>query len=143
MAASKSANTKIVLNITSFILHILLNIIFYVLVVLIVSRLSTAAYDFAYQLYGTVSVEEAPGTDVKIQIKKGESTMTLAKKLEYNRVILNKNSFFVRAKLSTSAKKPILAGTYILNTSMNYEQILDVITDINANQEKTAGTDSK
>lgn len=133
--ASKSTKTKFILNVISFVLHILLNIIFYAIVILIIIRFSTMAYNFAYQIYGNVAVEESPGRDIKIQIKKGESTMTLAKKLEYNRIILDKNAFYIRAKLSIDNKQPILPGTYILNTSMNYEQIIMVITDANANIE--------
>lgn len=126
--AAKSAKTKILLNITSFVLHILLNVVFYILVVLLVARLSTIAYNFSYQLYGNVAVEESPGRDITIQIKKGESTMAIAKKLEYNKLVLNQYSFYIRAKLTTT-KQPILPGKYTLNTSMNYEKILKIITD--------------
>lgn len=133
--ASKSAKTKFILNIISFVLHILLNIIFYAIVILVIVRFSTVAYNFAYQIYGNVAVDESPGRDVTVQIKKGESTMALARKLEYSRVILNKDSFYIRAKLSIDKNQPILPGTYLLNTSMNYEQIIAVITDANANIE--------
>lgn len=132
---ANSANTKIALNITSFVLRILLNIIFYVLVIIIAMKLSGAAYEFAYEVYGDAAVEEDPGRDVAISIGKGEGTMDLANKLEYNRIIVNKYSFFLRAKLATGKKNPILAGTYTLNTSMNYGEIIDVITDPAAGNE--------
>lgn len=132
---TKSAKQKMILKIASLILHVLLNIIFYVLVVLVVMRLGTAAYEFAYQLYGDVSVSQEPGSDVKIKISQGEGTMELASSLEYKGLIKNKYAFFVRAKLTANAENPILAGTYTLNTSMNFGEILRVITDITKNEE--------
>lgn len=140
---TKSAKNKFALNLAGFILHILLNIIFYSIVVLLVIKLSTAAYEFAYEIYGDVSAAEEPGTDVKIEIRKGESTMDLAKRLKYNRLISNPYSFFVRAKLASNSVRPILAGTFILNTSMNYGEILDVLTDAGANLDKQEEPDKK
>ena len=118
--------TGIALNFTSFMLQMFVTVLFYVVVVLLVSNLSSTAYDFCYEIYGTVTVEKAPGRDVTIEIEEGESTMNVAKKLELNRVIVNDMTFYLRTKLS---EKTIFPGTYILNTSMSYEEILDVIAD--------------
>lgn len=110
---------------------IILSVIFYMLVIVAVSKMCTYAYDFSYQVFGDVAAAEAPGTSVEFTINENESTMSIASKLEYNKLIVNKYSFFVRAKLSTSGSsgKPILPGKYNLNTSMNYEEILSTITD--------------
>lgn len=118
--------TGLALNFTSFMLQMFVTVLFYIIVVLVVSNLSSAAYDFCYEIYGTVTVDKAPGRDVTIQIEDGESTMNVAKKLELNRVIVNDMTFYIRTKLS---EKTIFPGTYILNTSMSYEEILDVIAD--------------
>lgn len=131
--STKSARTKVILNVTSFILHIFLNILFYVVVILIVVNLSKAAYDFSYQIFGNVSVDTTPGRDVTIQIKKGESTMNIASKLEISKAITNKYSFYLKVKLTKQLIKP---GTYVINSSMNYDEILAVITDLKMNQEK-------
>lgn len=114
------------LNFTSFMLQMFVTVLFYVIVILIVSNLSSSAYDFCYEIYGTVTVDKAPGRDVTIQIEDGESTKNVAKKLELNKVIVNDTTFYIRTKLS---EKTIFPGTYILNTSMSYEEILDVIAD--------------
>lgn len=122
---AKSTGAKVVLTVTKMILHTILNIIFYALVIFLVMKCSTAAFDFAYQIFGDVSVEEEPGRDIKVTIKKGDSTMKIADKLERKRVIANKYSFYIRAKIT---KKIILPGTFVLNNSMNYEQLLDILT---------------
>lgn len=124
--SNASVSTGIALNFTSFMLQMFVTVLFYVIVILIVSNLSSTAYDFCYEIYGTVTVDKAPGRDVTIQIEDGESTMNVAKKLELNRIIVNDLTFYVRTKLS---EKTIFPGTYILNTSMSYEEILDVIAD--------------
>lgn len=131
--ATKSARTKIVLSITSFILHLLLNILFYVVVIMIVTTLSKDAFDFSYQIFGDVAVDSEPGRNVKIQIKKGESTMNIASKLEINKVIVNKYSFALKVKLTKQLIKP---GTYEVNSSMNYDEILAVITNLKLDKDK-------
>lgn len=114
---------------TKFVLTLLLNIIFYVLVVLAIVELSSIAYDFTYRIYGNVSVETAPGTEVEFQIQPGESTQEIATKLARNRIVNDKFSFFIRAKLSINKERPILPGTYLLSTAMNYSEIIETITD--------------
>ena len=76
--------------------------------------------------------DEPSGRDVKIQILKGESTMNVATKLETNKLIPDRYSFFLKVQIgnigSTKKKYEIMGGTYVLNTSMNYDEILSMIT---------------
>lgn len=125
---SRSQTSKLVLGISSFVIHVLLNILFYVIVVMLITKYSGVAFDFAYEVFGEVAAAEAGEKvkDVTITIKKGESTMSIASKLEMNRVIDNKYSFYLRAKLFQSNIK---TGKYIVNASMTYGEILDVISN--------------
>lgn len=135
--ATKSQVSKMILGITSFVLHVLLNIVFYIIVVMLITKYSGVAYDFAYELFGNVTMaSEDEGKDVVIKIKDGESSMSVASKLELNRVIVDKYSFYLKAKL---LKKNIQQGTYTVNTSMNYDEILDIITNYDNNQNKDDG----
>lgn len=124
--ASNSTSVKLTLKVASFILRLLINIIFYIFVVILIVNVSKMAYDFTYQLYGPVTVEHAPGRDIPIKIQKGESTMDVANKLEINLVIKNKYAFYLKTKLQNSVLMP---GTYTINNSMTYDEILAVITD--------------
>ena len=116
----------VALNAVTFILNTVLTVIFYIIVVLAVVKACNTVYEFGYQIYGNVSVEAAPGHTVNIVIEDGETTMNVASKLEMNNVIENKYTFYIRTKLSG---KSIFPGTYQVNSSMNYQQILDVIAD--------------
>lgn len=133
--ASRSQTSKLVLRISSFVIQVLLNILFYVIVVMLIAKFSGVAYDFAYQVFGEVAAAEAGETvkDVTITIKKGESTMSIASKLEMNRVIENKYSFYLRAKLFQANIK---TGKYMVNASMSYGEILDQITNYDNNLDK-------
>lgn len=124
--ASSSTSLKLILRISSFILKLLLNLIFFILVIILVIYGSRTAYNFTYRLYGPVSMEEEPGREIPISIKKGETSMEIASKLELNRVIVDKYSFYVKTKLQDDVIKP---GTYRVNSSMTYKEILNIITD--------------
>lgn len=122
---SKPTTAQLVFKISSFILRTLLNVLFYTVIVIVTIRACKIAYDFSYQVFGQVAASEEPGRDVEIQIKKGESTMNIASKLDLNKVIVNKYSFYLKAKLKGHNLMP---GTYILNTSMTYDEIFTIIT---------------
>ncbi|BBF43264.1 hypothetical protein lbkm_1951 [Lachnospiraceae bacterium KM106-2] len=123
--AKQSMNTKAAYKVTSSVLHLILNALFYVLVIFVLVKACTFSYQFAYQVFGSVQVEQAPGTDRVVDIRKGEATMDLATALEMKNIIVNKYSFYLRAKL---ANERIMPGTYTLNTSMDYNDILNTIT---------------
>ena len=52
--------------------------------------------------------------------------MSVASKLELYKIIENKYSFYVRAKLTD---ENILPGVYVVRSDMNYDMIFDVITN--------------
>lgn len=130
--ALRSTNAKLVLRISSFLFRMLLNIAFYLAVIMLITKVSTETYKFCYQIFGQVTASEAPGRNVEIQIKKGESTMNVASKLQLNKIIVNKYSFYVKAKL---LKHTIMPGTYTVNTSMTYDEIFAIITVPNTEEE--------
>jgi UPF0755 protein len=137
--ATKSTAVKLTLKITSFVVRLLLNIVFYVLVVILIINISKKAFEVTYEIYGPVAVDESPGRDIIFQIGKGESKMDVATKLEVNRLIRSKYAFFLRMKLSDDVVMP---GTYVINSSMTTDEILAVITDYSKSivKEEEAGS---
>ena len=125
---------RIVLNIFGVVIHIFLNIIFYMVIVYLVIKASHYAYDFAYQVFGSVSVTKNSGYTAEVTIGKGESTMEVANMLDAKKIIVNKYSFYLRAKLT---KQNILPGTYKVSSDMDYDRIFKVITT------PTKGTEKK
>lgn len=131
----QSRNTKVAFKVTSSILHLILNVIFYVIVIFILVRACTYSYNFAYEIFGSVRVEQAPGTDRVVEVKKGESTMDLATALELKNLVVNKYSFYLRTKLTDQV---IIPGTYTLNSSMDYDEILKIITKHESEESKSS-----
>jgi peptidoglycan lytic transglycosylase G len=117
----KNAGT---LKAAKFILHLLLNIIFYMIIIYGVTKIGTTIYDTSYQIFGNQSVSEE-GRDVQIQIGEGESTMNVARKLKQSRVIDNQYSFYISAKLKGHT---IMPGIHTVNSSMNYDELFEVLT---------------
>lgn len=123
---AQNGNQKIAMDIIGTILHLLLNILFYTIVVFMVYKVGTTAKDFCFQVFGNYTMDAAPGINAEIVIPDGASTMEVAAALEMNRLIPNRYSFYLKVQLM---EYKILAGTYILNTSMTYDEILAQITN--------------
>ena len=133
MSSRRSKVARVLLNMSAGVLTIGIAVIFYWAVAYGLKKAAVYSYDFAYQVFGDVAVESAPGRDVKVTIMKGESSMNIAEKLKDAKLIVDKYSFYVKLKLK---EYDIMPGTYVLNTSMSYDQVLDVITDYNNSIDK-------
>lgn len=129
----KSTTGKLALRFLTALIRFTLNIIFYIIVVTAIIKAADYVYHFSYQVFGSVAMEEKPGTDVTVQIFRGETTMNIATKLETKLVVTNKYSFMIKTRLK---KYDIMPGTYVLNTSMDYDEILAIITDASNSIEK-------
>ena len=140
--ANSSTALKITLKVTSFVTRLLFNIVFYILVIMLIINFSKIAYEFTYQLYGPATVDaQGEGRDIIFQIKKGESTMDIAGKLELNHAIDNKYAFYLKVKLENDV---IMPGTYQLTSEMTYSEIITIITDYSKSiiAEDETGTDT-
>lgn len=116
------------IQVAQFSIHILLNLIFYIIVILVVCELGKAAYNFTYPIFGDSTVAASEGKDVKVTIVEGESLSSIIQDLESKKIIENGDSFRIRCKLSLTKYKTIIPGTYSLNASQSYEEILDILT---------------
>lgn len=122
----KNNSAKIAIDIISFVLHLLLNIVFYAMVIFAIYKVGITTREFCYQVFGEYTMDAEPGINAEITIKEGASTMEIAASLEMNRLIPNRYTFYLRVKLMGYN---IMAGTYHLNTSMTYGEILEQITN--------------
>lgn len=120
----KSNTSKIVLKMTGSMLQLFVNVIIYTILILLIVRAGGQAYTFAYRIFGSVSMDTI-GMNVTIQIEEDEPEMNVASKLELNKVIPDKYSFYFKMKLS---KAELQAGEFVVNTSMDYDEILAVLT---------------
>lgn len=122
----RSIGLRVILKMSGGFLKICLNIVIYAVIFFLIYKAAHYSYDFAYRVMGDVRMEPNGGRDVKIQVLKGESSMNVAAKLETNKLIDDKYAFFVKCKLYSV---DIMPGTYVLNTHMNYDEIIEKIMD--------------
>lgn len=109
---------------TGSMLQLFVNIIIYTILILLIVRAGGQAYTFTYRLFGSVRMDTI-GMNVTIQISEEESEMNVASKLELNKVIPDKYSFYFKMKL---AKAELHSGEFVVNTSMDYDEIIAVLT---------------
>ena len=124
------------LRILRMVFFIIVYIIIYSVFIFGLGKLCSYAYGFTHQVFGNEIVEAPPGLDVEFQINEGESVSTISKRLEMNKLIVNRYSFYIRAKLTLDKDSPIMPGIYTLNTSLTYDEILSIITDYGAQERK-------
>ena len=129
--AKSQRTSKIILKFTGSLLQLFVNIIFYTVLILVIVKAGGKAYSFAYQIFGSVRMDTI-GMAVSIQVQEDESLMNVARKLELSKVIPDKYSFYVKAKI---IKAEIAPGIYDLNTSMDYDEILTVLTTENTSSD--------
>lgn len=133
---NRKKQTPLSLQLAELSMHLFLTLFFYLAAIVIVSKLANSAYQFTFPIFANVSVEDSPGTDVTIHIEEGDDLKNIAQNLEKAHVIRNAGSFWIRCKLSLDELHYIKSGTYKLNTSQNYGEILEVLTASEEDGEK-------
>lgn len=127
MAGKSEKGNATALFIIRGILIFVLNLIFYVIIILATIQVCKLTYSFAGEVFGDVMAEAPPGVDKTFVIAEADDSLTIAKNLEREGIVSNAYSFYIRLRLSQSKKNIIVAGSYQLNTSMTYKEILDKI----------------
>ena len=96
------------------------------------------AYRFGYRIFASEPLEEAPGTDVLVNISEDMSDAELTALLKSKGLIEDELIFKIQLKLYTASDYGILPGTYTLNTSQTItEMINSMCGDIAAEETDT------
>lgn len=132
---SKGVSTA--LSVLSGVLQITVVIIFYFLIIVGIKNGVTMAYQLSYEVFGNVSAEAAPGRNIEVVIGT-TNEKKIAELLQEKGIIANEYSFLLREKLSVTKSHPIEPGVYVLNTAMNYEEILNILTNKEVEEEDSA-----
>ncbi|HBA96509.1 MAG TPA: hypothetical protein DCZ23_00215 [Lachnospiraceae bacterium] len=90
--------------------------------------LCRSGYNFCYGIFGPVVAEEPPGQDRIFEVRPEDDMSDVAKRLKADNIIVNRFAFYTKTKLMDEDKVILKAGIYTLNTSMDYETIIDQIT---------------
>lgn len=99
----------------------------YVCVIIAVVYIGKSAFDFGYAIFNQVPMaSEEDGRDITVVVEDGDSVYQIGKTLKNKGLIEDAKIFVIQEKLS-NYKGKLQAGTYILNTSMNVEEMMAVL----------------
>lgn len=96
-------------------------------VIIVVFKLAVSAYDFGFQLFADIPIdEEGNGRTVNVIISENQDSMEVGQMLEEKGLIRDAKMFYIQEMLS-DYKDMITAGSYELNTAMSIEEMLTAI----------------
>lgn len=124
-------NYKKVLGTTAAIVG---RIVLYAVVIYVVYYIAIGGYQFGYRVFHGEPVDSSPGKEISFTLETGTSTMQVARQLEEKGLIGNKYLFYLQVKLSRYNGK-FQPGTYILNTSMDAEMMMSVLSNEQSTEE--------
>ena len=104
-----------------------LKVVLAVVVVMLVYKGATLAYDYGYRVFAEEPMSAAPGWDMDIVVEDGMGPKEIGIMLESRGLIKDGTLFYLQNILS-KYKGDLKAGTYTLNTSMTTEEMMAVIS---------------
>ena len=103
----------------------------YLIVAAVVIYIGKTAYDFGYNIFYQQPMDsEEEGRDVTVAVEEGDSVYQIGRTLESRGLIQDAKVFVVQEKLSNYSGK-LQPGTYILNTSMTPDEIMEILAKVN------------
>ena len=124
-------NSKIILNVLSSALSMLIM----VLAAFIILRAGNVAYDLGYRIFTEPALEEAPGQDKSVQVRKGMNVVEIGTLLEEKCLVDSGLLFAIQLQFS-DYKDKIKAGTYTLNTSQTAKEMMQVMAEENEEEQE-------
>ena len=97
-----------------------------ILAAICIMKIAGKAYDFGYRIFAEEPMSAPPGRDINVVVTNGDSQTDIIQMLEDKGIIRDHMLFTIQKRLSlyTADIKP---GSYNLNTSMNTDEILEVL----------------
>lgn len=124
-------SSKVALNILSS----LLSILFATLILIVVLRAGSAAYDIGYRIFTEPAMDKQPGRDITVRVSNHMSGTKLGSLLEEKKLVDNGFLFSLQLKLSSYEGK-LKAGVYTLNTSQTAEEMIQVLAGEEGEEEE-------
>lgn len=109
------------------IIGVVMRILIALLVIVFIYRGAMYCYDFGYRIFTDKPMSIEPGRDVTVIINEGYSSKQIGEILEENGLINDALLFVLQEKLSEHSGE-IKSGVYTLNTSMNTEKMIAIMS---------------
>lgn len=121
-------NIQRTLNTFRVLLALCVNLLILVLLFYGIASICMQGYHFCYEIFGSVVVEDAPGTERTFLLTESDTMWDVAERLKKEDLIVNHYSFYIRTRFMDPETVILHPGEYVLNTSMTYEEIINQLT---------------
>lgn len=98
-----------------------------VIIVVLVYMGSLMAYDFGYRIFAEKPVSPTAGVEYTVTVEEGMNVSQVADMLEEKGIIRDALIFKIQNRLS-HYKGGFMAGTYTVNTSMDNDEIMAILS---------------
>lgn len=119
------------------VIEIIIKVVVVAVVVLFAFRTATEAYDFGYRVFADQPVSVSGGRTMSVSVAEGESVKEIADMLQEKGLIEDAKLFVVQELLSAYRGK-ITPGIYDLSTSMTAQQMLEIMSGAEEDEEDEA-----
>lgn len=113
-------------NITLAFAGTVVRIALIIIAIVCISNYAKKAYDFGYRVFAEEPMSAPPGRDISFVVGNDDSQSDIYQMLEDKGIIRDHTLFSIQKKISVY-KDDIKPGSYTLNTSMNSDEILEVL----------------
>ncbi len=124
-------------RVTTAIIKASIRLIIYALVILILYEGITAGYQFGYEVFNPTSMTKGAGYEKTVVVKEDQSGFQVGRLLKEDGLIRNEYAFAVQVWLYEYEIRP---GTYVLDTTMDPRDILDILDAGPGEKEGSAGS---
>ena len=97
-----------------------------IIAIVCISNYAKKAYDFGYRVFAEEPMSAPPGRDISFVVGNDDAQSDIYQMLEDKGIIRDHMLFSIQKKISVY-KDDIKPGSYTLNTSMNSDEILEVL----------------
>lgn len=118
-------------NTSGFMFGLFVNI----LIVFLIVKLFTYAFNFAYGVFGSVAFHPGSQQYIVVDIPADASIMEIGEALQDAEIIEDKYVFYAKVKVKGYGTK-ITSGQYHLSASMTYDEILQIICNIDTSSDE-------
>ncbi len=106
-----------------------------VIIVFFIIKVFSYAFNFTYTVFGDVAKSPGSREAIVIEIPADSSILEIGQALEDGEIIDDKYAFFAKVKVKGYGDK-IKNGKFGLSPSMNYDEILEIICDLEVEEDE-------
>ena len=109
------------------VLSIALKIVIFAVLVLVVVRVGSFAYEYGHAVFEEEALDEPPGRTITVTVEDGSSSMDIARLLEEKGLVEDWKLFYLQILCSKYANT-MQPGTYELSTAMKPRELMAVMS---------------